>query len=141
MDVGHLSSRSALQIERTRPSKSLRHKENLAMPDAMTDRRVAPRYPLILLAEVTDVLSSSKLAARTSDLSRTGCYIDMLNPLPRGTKVHVRLQNQKEVFESTATVMYVSPGLGIGVAFAENLSMNQLVLLDRWLAAAAKASR
>ncbi len=111
------------------------------MPDAMTDRRVAPRYPLILLAEVTDLLSSTKLTARTSDLSRTGCYIDMLHPLPRGTKVHVRLQKEKEVFESPATVMYVSPGLGIGVAFAENLRANQLAVLDHWLAAAAKASR
>jgi hypothetical protein len=110
------------------------------MPDAMTDRRAAPRYSLILLAEVTDLVSSTKLTARTSDLSRTGCYIDMLNPLPRGTKIHVRLQNEKEVFESPATVMYVSPGLGIGVAFAENLPTNQQVVLDRWLTAAAKAS-
>jgi hypothetical protein len=54
------------------------------MPNAMIDRRVAPRYPLILLAEVTDLLSSTKFTARTSDLSRTGCYIDMLHPLPGG---------------------------------------------------------
>jgi PilZ domain len=106
------------------------------MLNAMTDRRVAPRYPLVLLAEVTDQLSSTKFTARTSDVSRTGCYIDMLSPLPRGTQVHVRLQNQKETFESAATVMYVSPGLGIGVAFAENLPANQLEVLDRWLAAA-----
>jgi PilZ domain len=111
------------------------------MPDAMTDRRVAPRYPLILLAEVTDRLSSMKFTARTADMSRTGCYIDMLNPLPRGSQIHVRLQSGKEVFESAATVMYVSPGLGIGVAFAENLPTNQQAVLDRWLAAAARASR
>ena len=111
------------------------------MPHSMIDRRVAPRYPLILLAEVTDLLSSTKFPARSSDLSRTGCYIDMLHPLPRGTKIYVRLQNEKEVFESYATVMYVSPGLGIGVAFAENLLANDQAVLDRWLAAAAKASR
>ena len=110
------------------------------MPDTTTDRRVAPRYPLILLAEVTDVLSMMKFIARTSDLSRTGCYIDMLNPLPRGTQVRVRLQNEKETFESTATIMYVSPGLGIGVAFAENLSSSEKAVLDRWLSAAAKAN-
>ena len=39
------------------------------MPDAMTDRRVAPRYPLILIADVTDLLSSMKFIARTSDIS------------------------------------------------------------------------
>lgn len=111
------------------------------MPDAMTDRRVAPRYPLILIADVTDLLSSMKFTARTSDISRTGCYIDMLQPLPEGTQVHVRLQSQKEVFESRATVMYVSPGLGIGVAFAENLAAHQQAILDRWLAGAAKVTR
>jgi hypothetical protein len=107
----------------------------------MTDRRVALRYPLILLAEVTDLLSSTKFTARTSDLSRTGCYIDMLHPLPRGTKVYVRLQNEKEAFESRATVMYVSPGLGIGIAFAEDVPAGQQAVLDRWLSAAAKAGR
>jgi hypothetical protein len=104
----------------------------------MSDRRVAPRYPLILLAEVTDRLSSSKFTARTSDVSRSGCYIDMLNPLPHGTQIQVRLRNQREIFESSATVMYVSPGLGIGVAFAENLPAEQLEVLDAWLAVAAK---
>lgn len=111
------------------------------MPDAMTDRRVAPRHPLVLLAEATDRLSSSKFTARTSDISRAGCYIDMLNPLPRGTQIHVRLQSQTEKFESLGTVIYVSPGLGMGVAFAENLPANQQEVLDRWLAAAAKTSR
>jgi hypothetical protein len=111
------------------------------MPDAMTDRRDAPRYPLILLAEVTDHLSSAKFTARTSDVSRTGCYIDMLNPLPRGTQIHVRLHNQKEMFESVAKVIYVSPGLGMGMAFAENPPANQKDVLDRWLAAAAKTSQ
>ena len=107
------------------------------MPEAMSDRRNAPRYPLTLIAEVTDRLSSAKFTARTSDVSRTGCYIDMLNPLPRGTRIQVRLTNQKEVFESAATVMYVSPGLGIGVAFAEDLRADQLAILDRWFAVAA----
>jgi hypothetical protein len=110
------------------------------MPDAMTDRRAAQRYPLSLLAEVTDVLSSTKFTARTSDLSRAGCYLDMLNPLPRGTKIQIRLQNEKETFESPGTVIYVSPGLGIGVAFAENLSASQRAVLDRWVTAAAKAN-
>ena len=111
------------------------------MPDAITDRRAAPRYPLVLLAEVTDRLSSAKFTARTSDVSRAGCYIDMLNPLPRGAQITIRLQNETEKFESSGTVIYVSPGLGMGVAFAKNLPANQQEVLDRWLAVAAKGSR
>ena len=110
------------------------------MSDVMTDRRAAPRYTLILLAEVTDRLSSAKFTARTSDVSRTGCYLDTLNPLPRGTLVQLRLRNQKEIFECGATVMYVSPGLGMGVQF-EEIPAEQLELLDRWLTGASKSSR
>lgn len=110
------------------------------MPDGITDRRAAPRYSLILLAEVTDLLSSTTFTARTSDVSRNGCYIDMLNPLPQGTKIRVRLQHEKETFEAQGRVIYVSPGLGMGVAFAEDVPANQLAVLDRWLAAAAKTS-
>lgn len=115
-------------------------KEISGMPDAIRDRRVGPRYPLILLAEITDLVSATKFTARTSDVSRGGCYIDMLNPLPQGTKIHVKLQQEKETFESGATVIYVSPGLGIGVAFSEDLSGVQQALLERWLSAAAKAN-
>jgi hypothetical protein len=60
----------------------------------------------------------------------------MLSPLPRGTQIRVLLYNQKEMFESVATVMCVSPGLGMGVALAENLPANQQEIFDRWLAAA-----
>jgi PilZ domain len=110
------------------------------MSDVMTDRRAAPRYSLILLAEVTDRLSSAKFTARTSDVSRTGCYLDTLNPLPRGTQVQLRLRNQKELFECGAIVRYVSPGLGMGVQF-EEIPTEQLERLDRWLTGAAKSSR
>ena len=50
------------------------------MPDRMVDRRNAPRNPLFLTAEVTELSSDAILSARTSDVSRTGCYIDTLNP-------------------------------------------------------------
>ena len=110
------------------------------MADAFKERRAAPRYPLILIAEVTDRLSSAKFAARTSDVSRSGCYLDMLNPLPRDSQIHLRLQSESEKFESAGTVIYVSPGLGMGVAFAAHLPANQQEILDRWLAGAAKTS-
>jgi hypothetical protein len=110
------------------------------MADAFKERRVAPRYSLIVIAEVTDRLSSAKFTARTSDVSRSGCYLDMRNPLPRGTQIHLRLQSEKEKFESSGTVIYVSPGLGMGVAFGANLPAKEQEVLDRWLDAAAKGS-
>lgn len=104
----------------------------------MAERRAAPRYPLILSAEVLDIASGARLAARTADVSRTGCYIDTLNPLPPGSKIHVRLQHETESFDTDARVIYISPGLGMGVAFTSN-APGQRAILDRWLAVAANA--
>jgi len=102
----------------------------------MAERRAAPRYPLILGAEVLDVASGAKLIARTADVSRTGCYLDTLNSIPPGSKIHVRLQHEAEVFEADGRVIYISPGLGMGIAFTSN-TPGQLAILDRWLSVAA----
>ena len=111
------------------------------MSDGSTERRSSPRYPLILSAEVSDKLSGAKLAARTADVSQTGCYIDTLNPIPAGSQVHVRLHHEEEIFESDGRVVYISPGLGMGIAFASKVPANQQAILDRWLDEAAKSTK
>lgn len=103
------------------------------MPDVTVERRSAPRYPMVLAAEVVELPRGAKLSARTSDISRTGCYIDTLNPLPQGSQARIRLTHNDELFEALGRVMYVSPGLGMGVAFSE-VAEEQQVRLDRWLA-------
>ena len=103
------------------------------MPDVMSDRRNSPRFALILAAVLTEIGSNALLTARTSDVSRGGCYIDTLNPIPQGTMVSVVLTHGEEIFESRAQVMYVSPGLGMGVKFEEPLDPRQLAVLTRWL--------
>jgi PilZ domain len=102
----------------------------------MAERRVAPRYPLILSVDIVDLASGARFAARTADVSRTGCYIDMLNPILPGSRIHVRLQHEEESFDSEARVIYISPGLGMGVAFTSQ-TPGQIAVLDRWLMAAA----
>jgi hypothetical protein len=108
------------------------------MPNVMVERRIAPRFQLILVAEVTEVASGTKLNARTSDVSRTGCYIDTLNPTPVGTPIRVKLTREGEAFESAGRIIYISPGLGMGVAFQEPVPADQQAILDRWLAEAAQ---
>jgi len=46
------------------------------MSDVMADRRNSPRFALILLATIAEPGSEAKIAARTSDVSKTGCYVD-----------------------------------------------------------------
>lgn len=107
-------------------------------PDVMADRRVATRYPLILIAEVTEIISGAKSMARTADVSRTGCYLDTLKPALKGTQIRLRLMLAEEVFQAQALVMYSSPGLGMGVRFNEQIPESQLNILERWLIEAAR---
>lgn len=103
------------------------------MPGAMQDRRDAQRVPLILAVEVVEVDSGTRLSARTSDVSRTGCYVDTLNPTPTGTVVRVKFNHNGEELDLLARIVYVSPRLGMGVRFDESISPDQIAVLDRWL--------
>lgn len=79
--------------------------------------------------------SGTKVTARTSDVSRTGCYLDTLNPVPAGTTLRLRLTHDGENFETSVRVVYQVPGMGMGVAFV-NVPPQQQAILDRWLASA-----
>jgi hypothetical protein len=108
------------------------------MPDKMSDRRVSARYPIIIPAEVVELAGGAKVNGRTSDISRTGCYVDTLRPFRSGTLVRIKLTQGNESFDVPATIRYVSPGLGMGVQFDEQIPAAQLVILDRWIEIAAK---
>jgi hypothetical protein len=55
------------------------------------ERRRAPRFPFIASAEVLSESAGTRLAARISDISATGCYVDTINPLVGGTPVRVKI--------------------------------------------------
>ena len=102
----------------------------------MQDKRSGVRIPLIADVEVTEVATGARLSARTSDISRSGCYIDTLNPTPVKAVVLVRFSHAGEELEVPARIVYVSHGLGMGVRFDEDLSPAQLAVLNRWLSGA-----
>jgi hypothetical protein len=100
----------------------------------MQERRSAGRKQLILSVEVVEVHSGARVSARTSDVSRTGCYVDTLNPVPTGTVVRVKFAQEGQELDLLARVVYLSPHLGMGVRFDESITPAQLAVLDRWLA-------
>lgn len=104
------------------------------MPDVTAERRNARRHALVLAASVMELPRGAKLRARTSDISHTGCYLDTLNPFPKGSQVRIRITHRKEVLEAVGRVVYVSAGLGMGIAF-EEIDSAQQAMLVRWLAA------
>jgi Ribonuclease G/E len=112
-------------------SRVLVRTEN-AMPDVTVERRSAPRHPMVLSAEVVELPRGARLSARTSDISRSGCYIDTLNPVPQGSQVRLRITHNDEVLEAIGRVVYVSPNLGMGIRF-ETITAEEAAKLARWI--------
>jgi len=102
------------------------------------ERRRTPRYPFIATAEVIDQSSRASISTRVSELSLHGCYLDMPNPLPKDTEIHIKIYSEGKFFESTGTVIYSQPNLGVGVTFRA-IRPQFLTVLKQWLLAAAVA--
>ena len=97
-----------------------------------SERRRAPRYPIIADAEITEIVSDTKLSARTSDLSGGGCFLDMLNPSPEGTEIRVRISHANTTFSALGRVVFLFPNMGMGVMFT-SVDANQQAVLQKWL--------
>ena len=96
------------------------------------DVRKSPRFPFIASVEVVEVQTDTHMKARTSDLSRQGCYVDTLNPLPKGTTLKLRFTHQDQQVDAVGRVVHSQPNVGMGVVFAEIAS--SIPTLDQWLA-------
>jgi len=97
-----------------------------------SERRRAPRYPIIADAEITEIVSDTKLSARTSDLSVGGCFLVMLNPSPEGTEIRVRISHANTTFITLGRVVFLFPNMGMGVMFT-SVEANQQAVLQKWL--------
>lgn len=98
------------------------------------DRRKSTRVPFIASAEVLSEHAGTRLSARVSDISATGCYVDTINPLVDGTPVRVKILTETQNFEAPATVIYSHTHLGMGLMFGDVQPKSLLVLKD-WLPA------
>ena len=98
-----------------------------------SEKRTTPRYTFVAVIEIVDPVSALKLNGRVSELSRKGCYVDILNTLPKGTPVEIRIARDAGAFASSGQIIYVQEGMGMGIAFS-NPKAEQLQTLDVWLA-------
>jgi hypothetical protein len=67
-------------------------------PERKDDRRRTPRYPFVANAEVNEAASQTRIFARVSEISMNGCYLDMINPLPMGTELFVKIFTKEDFF-------------------------------------------
>jgi PilZ domain-containing protein len=104
------------------------------------EKRFTPRFPFVASAELIEEGSHTKLNCRVSELSLHGCYIDVLNTLPEGTVVTVKVFADGEFFESKAVVEFAHPRLGMGLSFLD-LKPHFLTVLKGWLLKALTAEQ
>lgn len=100
------------------------------------ERRRTPRFPFIATAEVIEKPGQPGIAARVTELSLHGCYVELPNPLEKGREAMFKLYAGGRYFESQGTVVYSQPNLGFGVRF-QNINPHYLTVLKRWLLEAA----
>jgi hypothetical protein len=95
------------------------------------ERRRGPRYPFFASAQITELQTKVAMTARTSELSLHGCYMDMLNPLPLGTPVKIRITYGEQTIDAAGRVIYSQSNMGMGVSFDE-MQPDHEALLEKW---------
>ncbi|MGH9678349.1 MAG: PilZ domain-containing protein [Candidatus Acidiferrales bacterium] len=98
-------------------------------------RRTTPRFTFIAEAEIVGMGDRS----RVSELSARGCYIDTINPLPKGTELRILIHYGCSSCEFPGKVIYTHAGFGMGVVFDE-LNAEESATLDVWLDELARKS-
>jgi hypothetical protein len=96
------------------------------------ERRIVPRYDFSATAEVTDCANSVKISGRVAEISRKGCYVDILNALPEETLVSMCISCDRGTFVTRGKILYVHDRIGMGVVFLEAPG-DQLEILDSCL--------
>ena len=99
-----------------------------------TERRRNPRYKCEGSAEVYAGTSNARTWAALTDLSRSGCYLEMQSTSPVGTPLAMVIEVRGIRFRVKGIVRMCYPFLGMGVAFAEisaedQAHFNELLLL------------
>lgn len=97
------------------------------------EQREVPRFMFIATVDIIESASDMHISGRVSELSRKGCYVDILNTLPVGTQINLRVTRDQGTFSAPGRVIYVEEGMGMGVVFLDPAT-DQVEVLDSWLA-------
>jgi hypothetical protein len=95
-------------------------------------KKKLPRYTLIASTTLTDDATPACLAGRITEISRAGCYAEILNTRPVGTLLLVHIFRDSETFKTKGKIVYVREPIGVGIAFIDPPT-EQLEVLDSWL--------
>jgi hypothetical protein len=112
-------SEAQAEWRRRQEVKSKRHRE-------------VPRHTFIAVTEITEDGSQASILAKTSTISRKGCYVETATPSPVGTSMRLVISREQGAFATKGEVIYVHEGKGMGVVFVD-VSPDQVKTLLSWL--------
>ena len=98
---------------------------------ARTPRR-SDRYAFAAAAEVKELGSRHEYVAITRDLSAGGCFVKTNSPLPKGSRLRVRIEHDGAEFSAVGLVTGNVSAIGMGIEFVEVEAKHQEVL-RKWL--------
>jgi hypothetical protein len=80
---------------------------------------------------VIDPSSAEVVVGQTTELSRFGCFVQTVKPLPRRFRIHIEIADGGDTFTASGIVAYVT-GEGMGIAFGLVESKDHEILA-KWL--------
>ena len=110
-DLSPLGSIWVVPVPKDQPDKYM-------VPRSADNRRQSPRYKTEIAAELR-AGDGVPVWGKLSDISAGGCYIEMLIPLPVGTKLKLTLWIKESKIFIQGVVVSFHPGYGCGIKFSE----------------------
>lgn len=84
------------------------------------NKRRFARHKILFPLEISfDDSPRSHMNASATDIAGRGCYVQIMVPLPIGTKVRVKFSMGSQKIETLGVVRASDPGVGMGIEFTE----------------------
>lgn len=96
------------------------------------------RQLLVAQTAVVDLRSGKRMAAKTSDVSLGGCYLETCEPMPVSTGVQLEMTYNDASLVVFGDVVRCDPGKGMAVRFRA-LQPNQTAMLKSWFFIASRS--
>ena len=94
--------------------------------------RESDRYSFAATAEVKELDSWTEEVLITRDLSAGGCFVKTAAPLPKGSRIQVRIEHAREEFTAVGRVTDNVTAEGMGIEFIE-MEPSDRAILQKWL--------
>ena len=95
-------------------------------------RRQSDRHSFAATAQVKELGSRTEQVLITRDLSAGGCFVKTTAPLPKGSRIRVRIEHARAEFTAIARVTDNVTAEGMGIEFIE-MEPSDRATLEKWL--------